>query len=123
MASEIDEATLDVCIERLTRQHPRAQLFIFTATGDPFWARYAPNPLELSLLPTALRTIERALESRPAPLTGQDVGRRFSFLVLDADATWSAVVFGGAASAPAEARDARRVSGGRLPVPEGFEPR
>jgi hypothetical protein len=123
MASDIDEATLDVCIERLTRRHPRAQLFIFKGTGDPFWARYAPEPFELTQLSTALRTIERALESRPAPLTGQDVGKRFSFLVLDADATWFAVVFGGAASTPAEARDMRRASGGRLPVPEAFEPR
>lgn len=123
MANEIDEATLDVCIERLTRQHPRAQLFIFKGAGDPFWARYAPEPFELTLLPTALRTIERALESQAAPLTGQDVGGRFSFLVVDADATWFAVVFGGAASARAEARDLRRASGGRLPVPEAFEPR
>lgn len=123
MASAIDEATLDVCIERLTRQHPRAQLFIFKQAGDPFWARFTPDPAELTLLPTALRTIERALESQPAPLTGQDVGRRFSFLVVDAEASWFAVVFGGSVSAPAEARDARRASGGRLPVPEGFEPR
>lgn len=123
MASEIDEAALDVCIERLSRQHPRAQLFIFKAAGEPFWARFAPTPAELALLESALGSIERALESQPAPLTGQDAGGRFSFLVVDAEATWFAVVFGGAAAAPAEARDARRASGGRLPMPGGFEPR
>ncbi|MCC6332695.1 MAG: hypothetical protein IT380_01755 [Myxococcales bacterium] len=118
MTSAVDEATLDVCIERLTRQHPRAQLFIFHARGEPFWARFAPTPGELEVLPEALSLIERALETGTAPLTGAEPGGRFTFLVVDAEATWFAVVFRTESGLPAQTR-ARPVAG-RLLSPANF---
>lgn len=43
MNRSVEEASLDVAIERLTTFHPGNQIFIFGANGTPFWRGFSPT--------------------------------------------------------------------------------
>ena len=82
MNRSVDEAALDVAIERLTHFHPGHQIFIFGPEGAPFWSRFRPDAA--------------ALEARSgrgeAPLTFQRASGAFIAFILDAEERLFALV-------------------------------
>ena len=110
------QAALDVAIERLTRQHPGRQFFIFGAKGDPFFAHFEPSTSELELLNRALSVLEKA-ETRPAPLLVRGASGQFTAMVLDAERSMFAVVLWTPATRkPAEARVDRGQGSAQAPT-------
>lgn len=91
IAALTEQAALDVAIERLTRFHPGAQIFLFDAQGRTVWTAFDPTPDELELLRLGLNLLEQHQQD-PAPLVLRGASGHFTALVLDAERTLGAVV-------------------------------
>jgi len=92
MNRTVEEAALDVAIERLTTFHPGNQIFIFGAEGKPFWARFKPDAYELDVLKLATSALEDRSAKGKAPLTFQSATGTYTAFILDAEETLFAVV-------------------------------
>lgn len=109
----MQQAALDVAIERLCTFHPANQIFIFGPQAEPFWSHFDPMPGELELLRLALTAIEQR-EHEPAPSVIGGPSGHFTAMVLDAERTLFAVIMlRKGPRSPAETR-----VGGRLSAPE-----
>lgn len=111
MNRSVDEAALDVAIERLTHFHPGHQIFIFGPEGAPFWSRFRPDAAELELLTLATSALEARAGKAEAPLSIQSATGAFTAFILDGEETLFAVVLlKSRARGPAEDRAANVVS-------------
>lgn len=105
----VADAALDVAIERLSRQHPDAQLFIFGPEGRPFWARIRVTDEELEWLRRAIAELEAHETSHARPFVLTPVGLPLTAMALDAEGELYAVVLSSNRPLPAEHRvDGRR---------------
>ncbi|MBL8921529.1 MAG: hypothetical protein JNJ54_21895 [Myxococcaceae bacterium] len=110
------DAALDVAIERLCRQHPGDQIFIFGPEGSPFWARAQVRDGELDWLRKAISALQ-AHESRHArPFVLSPAGLPLTVMALDAEGELYAVVLSTRRQLPAEQRAGSRRRGLELPA-------
>lgn len=109
------DAALDVAIERLCRQHPDDQIFIFGPEGNPFWARVQVSDGELEWLRRAIAALEAHEAAHPRPLVLTPPGLPVTVMALDSEGELYAVVLSTRRQLPAEQRAGARRRGLELP--------
>lgn len=110
------DAALDVAIERLCRQHPDDQIFIFGPEGTPFWARAGVSDGELEWLRRAITALEAHEERHSRPFVLALPGLPVTAMALDAEGELYAVVLSTGRELPGEQRVGARRRGLELPA-------